>query len=279
MTKTDEKDAGKIRKRILKAIFLMLLLSFSLSLAGCSSAEKRKAEKEAKEYAKKYKGDFEKAVVKTFGSDVVLSDVEGRVREWSGELDFTPNYEATTELIGIMKKDGGNYHATYDFESGLLKTDYNNAAIMDSLIELLGLDKSKVIYTKCYDDFYKTDWIEYPDSVKSIKEALEDRYYVEFYIATSEPLADKTFDMYFLQCDAHNRILDVNIFSSENFSNLDHFKSSCQTLKTPDSERAYSTVRYKKEDKDIFTMYNLKDFAALRGVFDEDRSERTIGRK
>lgn len=63
-----------------------------------------------------------------------------------------------------MKKDGGNYHATYDFESGLLKTDYNNAAIMDSLIELLGLDKSKVIYTKilphCGEFLMKTEMKE-----------------------------------------------------------------------------------------------------------------------
>ena len=270
--RTDGKVSGKIGRVFLKTLSVMILLALSFSLTGCSSREKRKAEKTAKEYAKQYKGDFEKAVSQTFGSDAELTNVEGKVKRWIGELSFTPTYEALTELSGIMKKDGGIYHVTYNFKSKVLLSDYYNAAIMDSLIDTLGLDRSKIIYTKCYDSFNKTNWIEYPAEVVSIREALDDRYYVEFYIATSEPLADKTFDVYFMQCDAHNRLLEVNIFSSENFSNLDHFKSYCQTLELSNTGGS-STVRVEKEAKDIFSVYNLKNFAALRGHFENDSGD------
>ena len=117
--RTDGKVSGK-RRLFLKAVTVMILLILSCSLTGCSSREKKKAEKTAKGYAKQYKGDFEKAVSQTFGSDAELTNVEGKVKRWIGELSFTPTYEALTELSGIMKKDGGIYHVTYNFKSKVL---------------------------------------------------------------------------------------------------------------------------------------------------------------
>ena len=142
------------------------------------------------------------------------------------------------------------------------------------------LDPSKVTYTKCYDDFYDREWIVLPTYIDTIAELLAyNRYYLKYYIVTSEPLADKDFERYFVLARKYDKMHDVNVFSSDNFINLDHFKSNIQTLKYHNTPNGHSMVYFDNNMTDIFTVYNLNEFAGLTGYPGNNTYETTIIRK
>ncbi|MCR4649479.1 MAG: hypothetical protein K5776_10430 [Lachnospiraceae bacterium] len=251
-----------------KIFSLSVVLCLTLSLFGCNKLEENK---EAKQNVSKHKAEFAQAVENEFGSNYVLSDVKGVVHYTTSDYSLLGEYEAFPEIKGTLDNNGNKYNATYNFSTQTLTTDVYSEEILDSVIERLGLDESKVVYSAGIDivaDRYRDsdyDHFECTSDVHTISEAMGKPGRLEFYIVTTEDIDDLSFEGYKILCKNVDKVWDVQIFSSDDPVELEHFKKhfkeieySLNSLTVPETDDINSPY------VDAFAKYDLKGYARIR---------------
>ena len=253
------------KKRTLSAALCLLCIMIS-GITGC---QKTDAYTRANEYKKQYKDEFARAVESEFGQNYKLKKVEGSVHSCASDYHIMTQYSALRELYGIIENNGKQYHARYDIDTQTLETDYFTDSILSSLVSRLGMDNSKVSYIVGYDYVNERDYFMYPSDVQTILGAARNRRGLVFYIVTSEDLDKLTFSSYEAFCRDNKNVYDVYILSSDNFTDLEHFKKHYRDMTVypeyatvPEDDRADSLT------VDVYTIYNLKGFVDIHQTQD-----------
>ena len=250
---------GKKKRTVLTALCLLCLM-----ISGITGCQKTDAYTQANSYKRQYKDEFAKAVESEFGQGYKLKNVEGSVRPWVSDYHILTQYDAIPELYGIIENNGKQYHARYDIDTHTLETDYFSSGILASLVSRLGMDNSKVSFIVGYDSFNERDYFMYASDVQTILGAAKNPRSLDFYIVTSEDLDALTFSDYEVFCRDNKKIFDVYILSSDNFTDLEHFKKHYHDMTVypayavvPDNDDADSLT------VDVYTKYNLKGFVYI----------------
>jgi len=255
---------GKKKRTVLTALCLLCLM-----ISGITGCQKTDAYTRANEYKKQYKDDFAKAVENEFGQAYKLKNVEGSVHSWASDYHIMTQYSALHELFGIIENNGNKYHARYDIDTQTLETDYFSDGILSSLVSRLGMDNSKVSYIVGYDYVHDRDYFMYPSDVQTILGVAKNPGGIIFYIVTSEDLDNLTFSSYEAFCRDNKKVYEVYILSSDNFTDLEHFKKHYRDMTVypeyatvPEDDRADSLT------VDVYTIYNLKGFVYIHQTQD-----------
>lgn len=257
------------RKKTITILTAIVLLCLTvMTFAGC---EQRDARKKAEAYVSQYESEFAQAVEHEFGQDWSLTDVSGSVYSWVSDYHIFTQYDAKNKLYGMIEHNGSKYHAVYDFDTKTLETDVYMNEILDSLVETLGMDSSKVTYSMAYNyvnvNVYgnPSTYGTFESNVHTIEDALKTKKGIEFYIITSEDMEGLDIDSYAKLCKDNKKIFNVSILCSDVFTGLDHFKKHCYDI---DINYAHPMVPetddVNSSKVDVFTKYNLKEFVRIQ---------------
>ena len=244
-----------MKKSVVCAVILVFFMIPWLS--ACSACAPRDVKKEANENRRKYEPDFAHAVECELGQDYTLSNVQGGIDSY-GNL-FPAGYTAEHYLTGVLKHDGKNYAATYDFDTGTMTTNAFVNEIIASCIDSLGLDITRVIYCTSYEDGGYS--YELPTDIRIIGDILRSGKDIRYFIVTSENTGHLDFSQYTALCDHIGNLAQVHILSTDDFQNADLFKSEYRHISVwPDKN---PTIYYQHPDQDVFSVFNLKGYVYI----------------
>ncbi len=242
--------------------FALVVIFTVLSLMSCVPKDVKNT---AKENKKKHENEFIQRVETDLGPDYTLSNVSGHIRRYVSDYSFFADYSNTSQLEGEIEHNGQKYAAMYDYDKGILYSDVFTEDIINSLAEVLGMDTSKIIYGCIinhnggeFPSLFPVNNRNFGDMLSSYQGG-----YVEFYIVTSEDIYGLVFDDYENLCETKQSELYVNLFSSDNFQNLDHFKKNYYGI--IDCDGQHPQVWFDNESRDVFTVYNLKGLICIDG--------------
>lgn len=242
----------------LLTVFIPAMLIFSY---GCVPG---RVKKQANANKKQYEGAFIQKVENEYGPGYTLSDIEGEIYWDNWDFRVIPGYEAGDSLTGKLEHNGEIYDIEYNFMADTLRTNANHREIIDDLANTMGLDSSKITYG-CFFDPYDVQPMLNSD-IHTVDEVLKEYaglHNLRFYIVTEEDVSELEFFDYspflarvadiFLEYD-----FSVYIFSSDDFTDLEHFKENCNKIGPWYDGKKHPEVEYNGESKDVFDIYNLQ---------------------
>ena len=250
-----------------KKFGLALIVLFTiLSLSGCSYFD---AKKEAKANRNDHEEEFIQIVETELGPDYALSNVQGYVDRSISDYEFFPTYSAPSKLTGEIEHDGKKYNAMYDYDKGILYSDVFTEDIIDSLAQILGMDKSQITYGCIINHNDRYFPLQFPTGNRTFED-MQVSYKggnVEFYIVTSENVYGFDFEEYRKLCELKQSEFNVYILISDDFQNPEHFKKNFYAIR--DIGEQHPVVDYEYETKDVYDVYNLQGFVHINDGFND----------
>lgn len=259
-------NSKKIISKILIIAFIFAMIPFS-SACGVPGRIKREAE----EYKNQHEAAFRKKVEDELGPDYKLTDVEGVISDTSlrGEPRIN-RYVVSPSLKGKVEYNGETYDIEYYPLTDKISTDALYPEIIDDLATTLGLDKSKIIFKDLVASI-EFKHVNLPSNIRTVETFLRSLHGSKwfFIIVTSEDISDKKYyDLSPLLYELKMEELPVEIYSSDNVTDLDHLKKNYgkiawRTATTFNKNKRLELPDYMEGEKDVFTRYNFKNAARI----------------
>ncbi len=272
--KTNSKT--KIISKTLVLALLLAMIPFSTSCGVPGSLKK-----EAEENKNEYEGVFRNKVAKDLGPDYILHDVEGVISDsgfGSRTYIFSPDgsvsrgsrYDVSPSLKGKIDYNGETYDAEYYFKTDTMYTDAVYPEIIGDLAATMGLDKTKIIYGDLVAsiDF---EHVMMDSDIRTAGAFLRDfcgsNWY--FVIVTTEDISNiEYYDYSPLLHELETDFLLVNIYSTDNMTDMEHFKENYGSIRWSTPQMFNKNKRLElsaaiEGETDVFTRYNFKNAARV----------------
>lgn len=250
-----------MKKISLYAMFAIVLTATLFSF-GCVP---KKVKKEAEDIKEQYEDDFYKKVSEELGEDYELFDINLKIDQFGGYgLHPLTEYEVGNWLDGKVKHNGEVYDVEYVYGSNILRTNAYYPEIIDDFATKLGLDATQITYREMHEsegDSFCTD-TKYHTADEFFKDHKGFIWIVN--IVTKEDISDIEFFDYTPICEENKSYpIIVDIYSTDNMTNLDHFKEYEGNIRIWSDGTA--TVREESEEtQDIFELYNFNEAVSIR---------------
>ncbi len=208
------------RLKIMKKIFIVILLVCVLCLTGCEWWDARK---QANQYVKQYSKTFKEQIKDTYGKDAKLKNIKCGVYTSGTSPVPSISFHACGALTADLIINKNSYYAEYQFSTNTLSTDVHLKDIVDEFISYMPVDSEKIFY---WDAVSSSRFkLTFEPSVKSLSDLSE--IDMGIYIITTEDLSNVQEDD-FKNLDIFDTFDNINysfhIFSVKDVNKIDGLK-------------------------------------------------------